>query len=66
MPNFRGGNYRSAGNFSVKNECKPTISVVQNKLLEVRNVLGLINDTNIPIFMKLKASEVRSEVQKYP
>ena len=66
MPNFREENYRSTGNLSVNKYWTPTLSLAQTKLLEVRNVLELLNDTNVPAVMKLQASEVWSAVQKYP
>ena len=66
FPNFREENYRIIGNLSVTNHCIPTISIAQNKYLDVRNILEHWYETNLPDVLKLHASEVGSEIRKYP
>ena len=40
--------------------------MAKTKLLELRDILELWDDTNVPAVMKLQALEVGPVVQKYP
>ena len=55
MPNFREENYQSIGYFSVNNHWTPTLSIAENKLLELKNIVECLNDTNVPAVLNIQA-----------
>ena len=66
LPHFGGVNYRSTGDFSVNNHWSPTLPISQTKVIFVRNILELLNNTSVTAVLKIWALEVGSLVPKYP
>ena len=66
LSNFVEEKYWSTGDFSVNYRYTPTLSIAQIEFIFVMNILGCLNDTKEPYFMKLQDSGVGLEVPKYP
>ena len=58
--------YRSTGDFTINNHWTPSLSISHTKFIVLKNILEHQNDTKLPTVLNLQASEVSSEVQKYP
>ena len=66
LTHFRKVKYWPTSDFSVNNQWTPTLYVSQTNVIVVSNVLEIQNGTNVTALLKLQASEVGSDVRKYP